>query len=136
MKKNKLIILLILFFIFHSLYSVEKIIKIATGNPDGVYYQIGNSIKKLIEKDKYSDIFIGKTFQKTAEIINNNCSETNPVILIGVRRAIDNKETIMLNPLVNCESKNGKFDIFNAGDAMVVIARSQPDLSKIKKQNI
>ena len=74
MKKNKLIILLILFFIFHSLYSVEKIIKIATGNPDGVYYQIGNSIKKMIEKD-YPDLQI--------QIIETSGSVENARLLIN-----------------------------------------------------
>lgn len=103
--------------IFHELLIYEK-------NSSSIY---------IIGKDKYSDIFIGKSFQEAAEIISNNSSETNPVILIGVRRIIENKSTIILNPLLNGNSKNGKFDHFNADDAMVVIARDLTDLSKIKK---
>ncbi|NQT65107.1 MAG: TAXI family TRAP transporter solute-binding subunit [FCB group bacterium] len=96
-------------------------------------YEKNSSSIFIIEKDQYSDIFIGKDFQKASEIISNNCNDINPVILIGVRRTIDSKTTIILNPLVNGESKNGKFDVFNNDDAMVVIARNHPDLSKIKK---
>ena len=96
-------------------------------------YEKDSSSIFIIEKNQFADIFIGKTFQKVSEIISKNCSDNNPVILIGVRRIIDNKPTIILNPLLNGDSKNGKFDVFNTEDSMVVIARSCPDLSKMKK---
>jgi len=96
-------------------------------------YEKNSSSIFIIKKNQYADIFIGKTFQKASEIISKNCSNNNPVILIGVRRIIDNKPTIILNPLLNGDSKNGKFDVFNAEDSMVVIAKSYPDLSKMKK---
>ncbi|MBT3755677.1 MAG: hypothetical protein HOG24_05305, partial [Candidatus Cloacimonetes bacterium] len=49
MRKSKLIFFIIILTAISSLHSVGMNIKIATGNSDGVYYQIGNSIKEILE---------------------------------------------------------------------------------------
>ncbi len=109
--------------IYHNLSDIFHELLIYEQNSSSIY---------IIEKSKYSDIFIGKTFSEATELINNSCKDSNPVILIGVRRVINNKATVILNPLVNGESKNGKFDVFNDTDAMVVIAHNYPNLMPIK----
>ena len=109
--------------IYHNLSDIFHELLIYEQNSSSIY---------IIEKNKYSNIFLGKTFNEATKLINANCKETNPVILIGVRRIINSKSTVILNPLENGESKNGKFDVFNDTDAMVVIAHNYPNLSNIK----
>nr|MDA3812822.1 hypothetical protein [Candidatus Cloacimonadota bacterium] len=82
---------------------------------------------------------IGKSFQQAVEIFNNQRDECNPVILIGVRRNCKKgnnnemeKSHVILNPKLNTDSHNGKFDKFEKGDSLVVIAQSYPDLLNMK----
>ncbi len=75
----------------------------------------------LVGDDKYPGQFLGKGFQEVAQLLNTQRNPTNPVILVGVKRA----ETVILNP------RKDEFDSFRAGDALIVMSFDQPDLQKL-----
>jgi hypothetical protein len=84
----------------------------------------------ILNDDRYPEAFIGKSFGKIAEIINNDRDEKNPVILLGIRR----NGKVMLNPQNNVGEKSNKyFDVLKKGDALAVIAQKYPNLNEVKK---
>ncbi|MCD5383425.1 hypothetical protein LR066_01515 [candidate division WOR-3 bacterium] len=83
----------------------------------------------IITEDKFPKAIIGKTFEETAEMFYRNRDPVNPAILIGVRR----EDRIILNPKEKrTGQKDKKFERFEEGDALIVIAFNLPDLSDIK----
>jgi uncharacterized protein len=97
-------------------------------------YEDNTSSIFILGNEKIPEVIDGKTFLAASDIFNRNRNEKNPVILIGVRRTSkDGKTHVILNPLPNCKSHNGEFDVFRGGDALVVIAQSYPDLSYLKE---
>ena len=81
----------------------------------------------IVTDDKYSkDAFIGKTFREASEILANSRDSDNPVILIGARRR---DGQLVLNPKDTSKVEEGKkFERFEEGDALVVVAYDPPDL--------
>ncbi len=75
----------------------------------------------LVEGRKFPKVLVGKSFKEAAIILHNNQKPENPVILLGVKR----NEKIILNP------REGDFDVFKEGDALIVMAYRPPDLSYI-----
>lgn len=73
----------------------------------------------LVEGSKFPRAILGKSFKEAVNFLNENRDYNNPVLLIGVKR---NKK-IIINP------KEGEFDIFKEGDALIVMAYDPPDLS-------
>ena len=117
---------------YHNLSDIFHELLIYEDNTSSIY---------IIENDKLPKILKEKNFKEATEIFNENRDENNPVILIGVRRKCSKKNDsgkeeekthVILNPRLNIKSHNGKFDTFQEGDALVVIAHSYPDLSNIK----
>ncbi len=101
-------------------------------------YEENTSSIFIIESEKLPEILKGKSFQEATEIFNQNRDEKNPVILIGVRRMCKDPRTdeekihVILNPSLNADSHNGKFEKFEEGDSLVVLAQSYPNLVNIK----
>lgn len=84
----------------------------------------------IVTPDKFpKEVFMGKTFCEAAEILNQNRDPQNPVILVGVRRK---NGRVILNPKEAWEGPEGeKFERFEEGDALVVMAYDPPDLRGI-----
>lgn len=82
----------------------------------------------IVAGDKLPNAIIGKTFKETAEMLNKNRDPVNPAILIGVRRG----DRIILNPKEKWTGQKGKkFERFEEGDNLIVIAFNIPNLSDI-----
>ncbi len=71
----------------------------------------------LVEGDKFPKLFLGKTFQEVADILNTHRSLKNPTILVGVKR----DARVLLNP------RKEEFDTFRPGDSLIVMSFDQPD---------
>jgi len=101
-------------------------------------YEENTSSIFIIESEKLPEIIKGKSFQEAVDVFNQNRDEKNPVILIGVRRKCKDAKTdeekvhVILNPRLNADSHNGKFEKFEEGDSLVVLAQSYPNLVNIK----
>ena len=85
----------------------------------------------LIKWDKISENLHekikGKSFKEVAEFLNKNRNSQNPVILVGVKRG----NRVILNPKEDWEGpKEEKFERFEEGDALIVMAFEYPDLNK------
>jgi len=75
----------------------------------------------IVERSRFSEKFIDKTFEEASDLLDRNRDPNNPSILLGVKRG----EQIILNP------QKEKFDKIKEGDALIVLAYDLPDLSNI-----
>ncbi len=72
---------------------------------------------------------IGKTFEEASRILNASRDESNPAILLGIRR----DEQIILNPRKDGRRpEDREFDIIREGDALIVLAFHRPDLCEVR----
>lgn len=76
----------------------------------------------IVESPRFSEKFIGKSFDKASDLLDKNRDPKNPSILLGVKR----DEQIILNP------QKGEFDEIKEGDALIVMAYDSPDLRNIE----
>ena len=76
----------------------------------------------LVDEDKYPPSFIGQSFQKIAEILNNDRNPENPCILLGLKR----DEQVLLNPK-KCDSV-----VIRSCDSLIVMCFDQPDLTYLE----
>lgn len=76
----------------------------------------------IVQKEKYSDILVGKTFSEINAILGKNRDSDNPVIPLGIKR----QDKLILNP------RKGEFDKLREEDSLIVMAFSQPDLRNIR----
>lgn len=90
----------------------------------------------IIEYDKMPKTPEGKSvidrmrFKEASDFFNENRDRDNPVILVGIRRG----DRVILNPKDNWQGpKEEKFEKFQEGDAVVIMAFEMPDLSKLVK---
>ena len=97
-----------------------------TGETNELYLvEYGEVPKKLWEKLK------GKSFGEAADLFNKNRDSDNPVVLVGVKR----NDKVILNPKKSWRPKRGeekkKFEEFEKGDSLIVMAFEYPNLSKL-----
>ena len=78
---------------------------------------------KLPKTSEGKCIVVGKSFPEIADLFNKTRNTANPVILIGVCR----DDEIILNP------RKEKFEKFEGGDKLIVMAYEKPDFSKLAK---
>jgi len=72
----------------------------------------------------------GMRFKEASDFFNENRDRDNLVILVGIRRG----DRVILNPKDNWQGpKEEKFEKFQEGDAVVIMAFEMPDLSKLVK---
>jgi voltage-gated potassium channel Kch len=85
---------------------------------------------KIPKKSNGKSIFDGLSFEEASDLFIKKRDANNPVILVGVRRG----NRVILNPKNNWKGpKTEKFEKFQEGDSIVVMAFEMPDLSKILK---
>ena len=80
----------------------------------------------VVSGSKLPDWLVGHTFEDISEIMNNNRKPGNPAILVGLRRG----EQVILNPRkTKGPEGEGRAEVFEEGDALLVMAYDPPDLS-------
>ena len=84
----------------------------------------GNEIY-IVTRDAFPDAFIGKTFAQCAQMLYEKRDNSNPVVLLGIRR----QDEIMLNPRAGKGGLDGEC-IIQQDDALIAMAFSAPDLRK------
>lgn len=85
---------------------------------------------KIPKTNEGKSIIDGMSFREALDFFNEKRDKDNPVILVGVRRG----ERVILNPKDNWKGpKEEKFEKFQEGDSIVVMAFEMPDLSKLIK---
>jgi len=83
----------------------------------------------IVEGDSVPRTVIGKSFVEAAGILNENRDESNPAILLGIRRG----EQIILNPRSDrTRPEDQEFDSIAEGDALIVLAFRRPDLAALE----
>ena len=82
----------------------------------------------MVSGNKYPTHFIGKTFEESAELFNQNRITDNPVILLGIRRGVE----VILNPKKD-NKKKATFERIEEGDALIVMAYHSPNLTHFIK---
>jgi len=82
----------------------------------------GNEIY-IVTEDKYPEQFVGKTFAECARMLYETRDNTNPVVLLGIRR----QDQVILNPRAGRGGMDGECTI-QKGDALIAMAFSAPDL--------
>lgn len=85
----------------------------------------GNEIY-IVTRDAFPDNFVGKTFSACAQMLYGKRDNSNPVVLLGIRR----KDQVMLNPRAGKGGLDGEC-IIEEDDALIVMAFSAPNLRKI-----
>ena len=86
----------------------------------------GNEIY-IIPRASFPDAFVGKTFAECAQILYGNRDDTNPVILLGIRR----QDKVIMNPRKGSGSMDAQECRIEEEDALIAIAFSAPNLSAI-----
>lgn len=79
----------------------------------------------IVTRDRFPDTFVGKTFSECAQIIDGNRNDTNPVILLGIRR----EDHVIMNPRKIGKGSTGEDYIIEEDDALIAMAFSPPDLT-------
>jgi len=79
----------------------------------------------IVTRDRYPDAFIGKTFSECAQIIDGNRDDTNPAILLGIRRL----DQVIMNPRKTGKGSTGEDYVIEEDDALIAMAFSPPDLT-------
>ncbi|MBN2104241.1 NAD-binding protein [bacterium] len=82
----------------------------------------------IVSGEKFPKAVYNKTFKEACDLLNNNRDPNNPAILLGVRR----NDHVILNPMEGWEGEGDKFETFQEGDALIVMAYDLPDLSHWK----
>jgi len=98
--------------LYGKLYDVYQQLLSYSGDTNEIY---------LIDNDKYPKYFQGKSFMEIAKLLNSKQYQTNPVILIGIKRNTE----VILNP------KRDQFDKLQAEDSLILIAFDPPNLKTI-----
>jgi Trk K+ transport system NAD-binding subunit len=75
----------------------------------------------LVDCAHYPESLLGSSFEEVARILNEGRDPGNPTILLGIKR----DDHPILNP------RAGEFDTLRAGDALIVMAFDQPDLTQL-----
>ncbi len=79
----------------------------------------------MVEGELMPHAVIGKSFEEAASIINAHRDDSNPAILIGVRRG----DQVILNPRRDgARPEDREFECIREGDALIVMAFQRPDL--------
>ncbi|MCP4450584.1 MAG: hypothetical protein GY809_03930, partial [Planctomycetes bacterium] len=74
---------------------------------------------------RFPDSFVGKTFSECAQIIDGQRDDTNPVILLGLRRL----DQVVMNPRKIGKGSTGEDYIIEEDDALIAMAFSPPNLT-------
>jgi len=83
----------------------------------------GNEIY-IIPRERFPDVFVGRTFSECANMLYQHRDDRNPVVLLGVRR--DDK--VIMNPRRGAAGIPDEELRIEETDALIAIAFSSPDL--------
>ena len=83
-----------------------------------------------IEAEDLPPFIVGMTFQQVASLLNSRRDSANPAVLVGVRRGGE----IILNPNQDRRAaRSRRFETFQEGDGLLVMAFEDFDLKKLKR---
>ncbi len=83
----------------------------------------GNEIY-VIPPESYPDAFVGKTFPECARLLYECSDDSNPVILLGIRR----EDQVIMNPRKHSGSLDGEECRIEKEDALIAMAFCAPNL--------
>jgi len=86
----------------------------------------GNEIY-VIPRESFPDAFIGKTFAECARILDEHRDNSNPVILLGIRR----QDQVIMNPRKHEGALDGEECRIEEEDALIAMAFCAPNLKTI-----
>lgn len=87
----------------------------------------GNEIY-IITRDAFPDEFVGKTFAQCAALLYEKRNNSNPVVLLGIRRG----DQVILNPRAGKGGLDGEC-IIQEEDALIAMAYSAPNLKTLQE---